>query len=159
MQDWTRKYTLHSTPNNNKKRKVSLLFDHLEPTELAEHLSYLEFKCFCRLSEKGQKQVTGALKPVASGRGGSSGSGSTLISNLRCLANTPPLLERASGVKNPRQSYVEFNADRQLLRGCWHRTVSVSAVPSGPSAAWGGGACHTGNSLPFTLYCPGLVIT
>ncbi|XP_072126060.1 RAS guanyl-releasing protein 1-like isoform X1 [Mobula birostris] len=50
MQDWTRKYTLHSTPNNNKKRKVSLLFDHLEPTELAEHLSYLEFKCFCRLS-------------------------------------------------------------------------------------------------------------
>ncbi|XP_069763602.1 RAS guanyl-releasing protein 4 isoform X3 [Narcine bancroftii] len=49
-QDWTRKYTLLQTPNNNKKRKVSLLFDHLEPSELAEHLSYLEFKCFCRLS-------------------------------------------------------------------------------------------------------------
>ncbi|XP_078098011.1 RAS guanyl-releasing protein 1-like [Mustelus asterias] len=50
MHDWTRKYTQHGTPNNNKKRKVSLLFDHLEPAELAEHLSYLEFKSFCRLS-------------------------------------------------------------------------------------------------------------
>ncbi|XP_078287061.1 LOW QUALITY PROTEIN: RAS guanyl-releasing protein 1-like [Rhinoraja longicauda] len=50
IQEWTRKYTLHGTPNNNKKRKVSLLFDHLDPTELAEHLTYLEFKCFCRLS-------------------------------------------------------------------------------------------------------------
>ncbi|XP_055519799.1 RAS guanyl-releasing protein 4 [Leucoraja erinacea] len=50
MQEWTRKYTLHGTPNSNKKRKVSLLFDHLDPTELAEHLTYLEFKCFCRLS-------------------------------------------------------------------------------------------------------------
>ncbi|XP_078389221.1 RAS guanyl-releasing protein 4 [Cetorhinus maximus] len=50
MHEWTRKYTQHGTPNNNKKRKVSLLFDHLEPAELAEHLSYLEFKSFCRLS-------------------------------------------------------------------------------------------------------------
>ncbi|GCB62203.1 hypothetical protein scyTo_0014458, partial [Scyliorhinus torazame] len=50
MQEWTRKYTQHGTPTNNKKRKVSLLFDHLEPGELAEHLSYLEFKSFCRLS-------------------------------------------------------------------------------------------------------------
>uniref|UniRef100_A0A3P8UDL1 RAS guanyl releasing protein 1 n=1 Tax=Cynoglossus semilaevis TaxID=244447 RepID=A0A3P8UDL1_CYNSE len=33
-----------------KKRKVSLLFDHLEPIELAEHLTYLEFKSFCRIS-------------------------------------------------------------------------------------------------------------
>ncbi|XP_036392359.1 RAS guanyl-releasing protein 4 isoform X2 [Megalops cyprinoides] len=33
-----------------KKRKVSLLFDHMEPDEMAEHLSYLEFKNFCRVS-------------------------------------------------------------------------------------------------------------
>ncbi|XP_042294981.1 RAS guanyl-releasing protein 4 isoform X2 [Sceloporus undulatus] len=33
-----------------KKRKVSLLFDHLDAGELAIHLSYLEFKAFCRLS-------------------------------------------------------------------------------------------------------------
>ncbi|XP_067831190.1 RAS guanyl-releasing protein 1-like isoform X2 [Heptranchias perlo] len=50
MHEWTRKYTQHGNPSNNKKRKVSLLFDHLEPAELAEHLSYLEFKSFCRLS-------------------------------------------------------------------------------------------------------------
>ncbi|XP_067875226.1 RAS guanyl-releasing protein 1-like isoform X2 [Heterodontus francisci] len=50
MHERTRKYTQHDTSNNNKKRKVSLLFDHLEPGELAEHLSYLEFKSFCRLS-------------------------------------------------------------------------------------------------------------
>uniref|UniRef100_A0A8C4EAW8 RAS guanyl-releasing protein 1 n=1 Tax=Dicentrarchus labrax TaxID=13489 RepID=A0A8C4EAW8_DICLA len=36
--------------NYSKKRKVSLLFDHLEPIELAEHLTYLEFKSFCRIS-------------------------------------------------------------------------------------------------------------
>ncbi|XP_058254453.1 RAS guanyl-releasing protein 1-like [Hemibagrus wyckioides] len=35
---------------SSRKRKVSLLFDHLEPVELAEHLTYLEFKSFCRIS-------------------------------------------------------------------------------------------------------------
>ncbi|XP_034086489.1 RAS guanyl-releasing protein 4 isoform X1 [Gymnodraco acuticeps] len=33
-----------------KKRKVSLIFDHMEPHEMAEHLSYLEFKNFCNVS-------------------------------------------------------------------------------------------------------------
>ncbi|XP_047467593.1 RAS guanyl-releasing protein 1-like isoform X2 [Mugil cephalus] len=37
-------------PNTSKKRKVSLLFDHLEPIELAEHLTFLEFKSFCKIS-------------------------------------------------------------------------------------------------------------
>uniref|UniRef100_A0A3B3UE19 RAS guanyl releasing protein 1 n=1 Tax=Poecilia latipinna TaxID=48699 RepID=A0A3B3UE19_9TELE len=36
--------------NYSKKRKVSLLFDHLEPSELADHLTFLEFKSFCRIS-------------------------------------------------------------------------------------------------------------
>lgn len=36
--------------NSSKKRKVSLLFDHLEPIELAEHLTFLEFKSFCRIT-------------------------------------------------------------------------------------------------------------
>ncbi|XP_069500429.1 RAS guanyl-releasing protein 4-like [Ambystoma mexicanum] len=48
--EWTRKMTCQSTPNCNKKRKVSLLFDHLEPTEMANHLSFLEFKSFCKIS-------------------------------------------------------------------------------------------------------------
>ncbi|XP_034024483.1 RAS guanyl-releasing protein 4 isoform X2 [Thalassophryne amazonica] len=33
-----------------KKRKVSLIFDHMEPDEMAAHLSYLEFKNFCKVS-------------------------------------------------------------------------------------------------------------
>uniref|UniRef100_A0A9J8AQP5 RAS guanyl releasing protein 4 n=1 Tax=Cyprinus carpio carpio TaxID=630221 RepID=A0A9J8AQP5_CYPCA len=36
--------------NSDCKRKVSLLFDHMEPVEMAEHLSYLEFKNFCNVS-------------------------------------------------------------------------------------------------------------
>ncbi|KAG8552699.1 hypothetical protein GDO81_003008 [Engystomops pustulosus] len=46
------------SPSFNKKRKVSLLFDHLEPSELADHLSYLEFKCFCRISHLDYRNYT-----------------------------------------------------------------------------------------------------
>uniref|UniRef100_A0A8C5KUA8 RAS guanyl-releasing protein 4 n=1 Tax=Jaculus jaculus TaxID=51337 RepID=A0A8C5KUA8_JACJA len=35
-----------SSPGLGKKRKVSLLFDHLETEELAQHLTYLEFRSF-----------------------------------------------------------------------------------------------------------------
>ncbi|KAJ8290438.1 hypothetical protein GJAV_G00012880 [Gymnothorax javanicus] len=48
--DWSRKASQKIKANSSKKRKVSLLFDHLEPEELAEHLTYLEFKSFCRIS-------------------------------------------------------------------------------------------------------------
>ncbi|XP_035238441.1 RAS guanyl-releasing protein 1-like isoform X1 [Anguilla anguilla] len=48
--DWSRKASQRIKANSSKKRKVSLLFDHLEPEELAEHLTYLEFKSFCRIS-------------------------------------------------------------------------------------------------------------
>ncbi|XP_030621080.1 RAS guanyl-releasing protein 4 [Chanos chanos] len=42
---------ISQTPSPSvKKRKVSLLFDHMEPDEMAEHLSYLEFKNFCSVS-------------------------------------------------------------------------------------------------------------
>ncbi|MEQ2236818.1 RAS guanyl releasing protein 1 (calcium and DAG-regulated), partial [Ilyodon furcidens] len=44
------KASLRLQPHYSKKRKVSLLFDHLEPSELAEHLTFLEFKSFCRIS-------------------------------------------------------------------------------------------------------------
>ncbi|CAL8351567.1 unnamed protein product [Lota lota] len=33
-----------------KKRKVSLLFDHMEPDDMAKHLSHLEFENFCNVS-------------------------------------------------------------------------------------------------------------
>ncbi|KAM6428121.1 RAS guanyl-releasing protein 4 isoform 1-T1 [Liasis olivaceus] len=47
---WNRSLSCQSSPACGKKRKVSLLFDHLDTGELANHLSYLEFKAFCRLS-------------------------------------------------------------------------------------------------------------
>ncbi|KAJ3613165.1 hypothetical protein NHX12_019417, partial [Muraenolepis orangiensis] len=48
--DWSWKASQKIQANCSKKRKVSLLFDHLEPIELAKHLSFLEFKSFCRIS-------------------------------------------------------------------------------------------------------------
>lgn len=33
----------------SKKRKMSLLFDHLDSSELATHLTYLEYKSFCKI--------------------------------------------------------------------------------------------------------------
>lgn len=48
--DWSRKLTQRIKSNTSKKRKVSLLFDHLEPEELSEHLTFLEFKSFRRIS-------------------------------------------------------------------------------------------------------------
>ncbi|XP_075048918.1 RAS guanyl-releasing protein 1 isoform X3 [Mixophyes fleayi] len=62
--DWSRKLTQRIKPNCSKKRKVSLLFDHLEPQELAEHLTYLEFKSFRRISFSDYQKyiVNGCLK-------------------------------------------------------------------------------------------------
>ncbi|XP_067901452.1 ras guanyl-releasing protein 3 isoform X2 [Heterodontus francisci] len=47
--DWMRRVTQRKKVSK-KKGKASLLFDHLEPLELAEHLSFLEYKSFRRIS-------------------------------------------------------------------------------------------------------------
>ncbi|XP_061546234.1 ras guanyl-releasing protein 3 isoform X2 [Phycodurus eques] len=46
--DWMRKLTQRK--KQVKKGKASLLFDHLKPMELAEHLTFLEFKSIRRIS-------------------------------------------------------------------------------------------------------------
>ncbi|KAM9344699.1 ras guanyl-releasing protein 3 [Symphorus nematophorus] len=46
--DWMRKLTQRK--KQAKKGKATLLFDHLEPMELAEHLTFLEFKSIRRIS-------------------------------------------------------------------------------------------------------------
>ncbi|KAG2467024.1 NVL protein, partial [Polypterus senegalus] len=46
--DWMRRVTQRK--KQSKKGKASLLFDHLKPIELAEHLTYLEYKSFRRIS-------------------------------------------------------------------------------------------------------------
>lgn len=45
--DWMRRISVRPSKHN---RKVSLVFNHLEPMELAEHLSYLEYKAFRRIN-------------------------------------------------------------------------------------------------------------
>uniref|UniRef100_A0A8C3PD71 RAS guanyl releasing protein 2 n=1 Tax=Chrysemys picta bellii TaxID=8478 RepID=A0A8C3PD71_CHRPI len=45
---WKRQVTQRN-PVAPKKRKMSLLFDHLESSELAEHLTYLEYRSFCKI--------------------------------------------------------------------------------------------------------------
>ncbi|XP_048883457.1 RAS guanyl-releasing protein 2-like isoform X1 [Brienomyrus brachyistius] len=46
--EWKRQVTRRVT-SVSKKRKMSLLFDHLDSFELAEHLTYLEYKSFCKI--------------------------------------------------------------------------------------------------------------
>ncbi|MBN3307483.1 GRP2 protein, partial [Amia calva] len=46
--EWKRQVT-QRVPSLGKKRKMSLLFDHLDASELAEHLTYLEYKSFCKI--------------------------------------------------------------------------------------------------------------
>ncbi|XP_048380854.1 RAS guanyl-releasing protein 2-like isoform X2 [Stegostoma tigrinum] len=46
--EWKRQITQRNNVTQ-KRRKMSLLFDHLGPLELAEHLTYLEYKSFCRI--------------------------------------------------------------------------------------------------------------
>lgn len=45
---WKRQVTQRN-PMGQKKRKMSLLFDHLEPMELAGHLTFLEYRSFCKI--------------------------------------------------------------------------------------------------------------
>uniref|UniRef100_A0A4W5MQU9 RAS guanyl releasing protein 2 n=1 Tax=Hucho hucho TaxID=62062 RepID=A0A4W5MQU9_9TELE len=45
---WKRQVTQRQ-PSMSKKRKMSLLFDHLDSSELATHLTYLEYKSFCKI--------------------------------------------------------------------------------------------------------------
>uniref|UniRef100_A0A673AAY3 RAS guanyl releasing protein 2 n=1 Tax=Sphaeramia orbicularis TaxID=375764 RepID=A0A673AAY3_9TELE len=45
---WKRQVT-QRVPSVSKKRKMSLLFDHLDSCELAEHLTFLEYKSFCKI--------------------------------------------------------------------------------------------------------------
>ncbi|XP_071963091.1 ras guanyl-releasing protein 3-like [Antedon mediterranea] len=47
--DWMRVVSVRN-PLRGRNRKVSLVFNHLEPTELADHLTFLEYKVFRRLN-------------------------------------------------------------------------------------------------------------
>ncbi|XP_029377263.1 ras guanyl-releasing protein 3 isoform X3 [Echeneis naucrates] len=63
--DWMRKLTQRR--KQAKKGKASLLFDHLEPMELAEHLTFLDFKSIRRISKLLQLQNFNTLMAVVGG--------------------------------------------------------------------------------------------
>ena len=47
--DWIRNISVRD-PNAKHNRKVSLVFNHLEPSDLAKHLTYLEHRSMRRIS-------------------------------------------------------------------------------------------------------------
>ncbi|KAL5009235.1 hypothetical protein ScPMuIL_014816 [Solemya velum] len=61
--DWMRIMSVRN-PSMRHNRKVSLVFNHLEPEELADHLTYLEYKAFRRINFMDFKNyaVTASLK-------------------------------------------------------------------------------------------------
>ncbi|XP_022097290.1 ras guanyl-releasing protein 3-like [Acanthaster planci] len=61
--DWMRVISVRN-PSMRTNRKVSLVFNHLEPRELANHLTFLEYKIFRRLNFADLKSyaLTGQLK-------------------------------------------------------------------------------------------------
>ncbi|XP_061262834.1 RAS guanyl-releasing protein 2 isoform X2 [Bos javanicus] len=63
---WKRQVTQRN-PVEQKKRKMSLLFDHLEPLELAAHLTYLEYRSFCKILELLHLQNFNTLMAVVGG--------------------------------------------------------------------------------------------
>ncbi|TKS92620.1 RAS guanyl-releasing protein 2 [Collichthys lucidus] len=68
---WKRQVT-QRVPSMSKKRKMSLLFDHLDSCELAEHLTYLEYKSFCKILKLLQLQNFNTLMAVVGGLSNSS---------------------------------------------------------------------------------------
>ncbi|BFZ07017.1 hypothetical protein BsWGS_10056 [Bradybaena similaris] len=62
--DWMRNMSVRTTPFTKHSRKVSLVFNHLEPKELAAQLTYLEYKAFRRVHFSDYKNyaVTASLK-------------------------------------------------------------------------------------------------
>nr|XP_042102221.1 ras guanyl-releasing protein 3 isoform X4 [Ovis aries] len=63
--DWMRRVTQRKKVS--KKGKACLLFDHLEPIELAEHLTFLEHKSFRRISKLLQLKNFNTLMAVVGG--------------------------------------------------------------------------------------------
>ncbi|XP_052551439.1 RAS guanyl-releasing protein 1 isoform X3 [Tympanuchus pallidicinctus] len=99
--DWSRKLTQRVKANSSKKRKVSLLFDHLEPEELSDHLTYLEFKSFRRISKLHQLQNFNTLMAVIGGL---------------CHSSISRLKETSSCV--PHDVIKVFNEMTELLSSC-----------------------------------------
>ena len=48
--DWMRVMSVRNSVSRNRNRKVTLVFNHLEPEELADHLTFLELRVMRRIT-------------------------------------------------------------------------------------------------------------
>ncbi|KAM5207567.1 RAS guanyl-releasing protein 4 isoform 3-T3 [Hipposideros larvatus] len=111
-----------SSPGLGKKCKVSLLFDHLEAGELAQHLTYLEFRSF--------QTVTGSVRgcPALEGSVGLSNSVSRWV-QVMVLSRPGPtqraqVLDKFIHVAQKLHQLQNFNTLMAVTGGLCHSAIS-----------------------------------
>ncbi|KAF5926394.1 hypothetical protein HPG69_015592 [Diceros bicornis minor] len=111
-----------SSPGLGKKRKVSLLFDHLETGELAQHLTYLEFQSF--------QAITGSVRgcPALEGSVGLSNSVSRWV-QVMVLSRPGPaqraqVLDKFIHVAQSLRQLHNFNTLMAVTGGLCHSAIS-----------------------------------
>ncbi|XP_037993602.1 RAS guanyl-releasing protein 1 isoform X2 [Motacilla alba alba] len=122
--DWSRKLTQRVKANTSKKRKVSLLFDHLEPEELSDHLTYLEFKSFRRISKLHQLQNFNTLMAVIGGLCHSS------ISRLKETSSCVPhdVIKVFNEMTELLSSYRNYDSYRRAYNECSNFKIPILGV-------------------------------
>ncbi|XP_061103627.1 RAS guanyl-releasing protein 4-like [Conger conger] len=115
-----------------KKRKVSLLFDHMEPGEMAQHLSYLEFKNFCSVSymdyrsyvERGTVRGNPALERSVMLCNGISQWVQLMILNRHTAQQRAQVFTKFIHVAQKLQALQNFNTLMAVIGGLCHSSIS-----------------------------------
>ncbi|KAK2088354.1 RAS guanyl-releasing protein 4 [Saguinus oedipus] len=119
-----------NSPGLGKKRKVSLLFDHLETGELAQHLTYLEFRSFQAITDLRSYVLQGSVRgcPALEGSVGLSNSVSRWVQVM--VLSRPGPAQRAQVL----DKFIHVAQVRPALWGCErHCTQLPAPPPSRPS--------------------------
>ncbi|XP_060041843.1 RAS guanyl-releasing protein 4 [Erinaceus europaeus] len=121
-----------SSPGLGKKRKVSLLFDHLETGELAQHLTYLEFRSFQAITPQDLRGyvLQGSVRgcPALEGSVGLSNSVSRWV-QVMVLSRPGPaqralVLEKFIHVAQRLHQLQNFNTLMAVTGGLCHSAIS-----------------------------------
>ncbi|XP_008572178.1 PREDICTED: RAS guanyl-releasing protein 4 [Galeopterus variegatus] len=121
-----------SSPGLSKKRKVSLLFDHLETGELAQHLTYLEFRSFQAITPQDLRDyvLQGSVRgcPALEGSVGLSNSVSRWV-QVMVLSRPGPaqraqVLEKFIHVAQRLHQLQNFNTLMAVTGGLCHSAIS-----------------------------------
>ncbi|XP_077838605.1 RAS guanyl-releasing protein 4 isoform X3 [Macaca mulatta] len=119
-------------PGLGKKRKVSLLFDHLETGELAQHLTYLEFRSFQAITPQDLRSyvLQGSVRgcPALEGSVGLSNSVSRWV-QVMVLSRPGPLqraqvLDKFIHVAQRLRQLQNFNTLMAVTGGLCHSAIS-----------------------------------